>query len=174
MKILNDKKRISLIYTEGDISLYIYYPTPFSPLYCHFEKMTLSRRVRLLIEYLSKGCYKVFYLVSGDELIGYCVVAPGNRRLKLSSEKDIVLGPYFIDPTFRGKGYAKTLIRLILKCGGLKYRYAYDYINKTNIPSIKATLACGFNKCGELDIVGFFHKLIESQDGEYNIYRYIP
>ena len=172
---LNDKNdRMTLIREDGGLSFYEYRPTPFRLLYRHFEKMTLSRRIRLLLEYFAKGKYKVFYLLKDGVPVGPCVVAAGNRRLKMSSQEDIVLGPYFVDPAFRGNGYAKLLISAVLRDGGLSYRYAYDYIKKSNIPSIKATLANGFTLCGELDIEGFFHKLTEREGGDYNIYRYDP
>ena len=167
-------KGLTLLHQEGNKSCYIYEPSPVKLLYRHFEKMTLSRRVRLLLEYFAKGRYKVFYLAVDGELVGHCVVAQGNRRLKCSGTEDIVLGPYFVDPKFRGCGYAKDIVRMTLHNSGINYRYAYDYIKKANIPSVKATLACGFEKCGELDIVGFFHKLVAGKDCEYDIYRYVP
>ena len=169
-----DEKKLSLLCREGNKAIYEYTPNPFSLLYHDFEKMTFPRRIRLLMEYFAKGSYKVYYLSVDGNLVGHCVVAYGNRRLKRSSENDIVLGPYFVDPQFRGKGYAKDIIRLTLANTTMSYRYAYDYINKSNIPSAKATLACGFEKCGELDIEGFLHKLVEREGGEYDIFRYTP
>ena len=169
---ISGSEKLILLYQEGNRAFFAYNPTPFRLLYCHFEKMTFSRRVRLLLEYLAKGSYKVFYLAVDGTLVGHCVAAAGNRRLKRSAEEDVVLGPYFVDPNYRGHGYAKELIRWTLEKGGLQYRYAYDYINKSNLPSIKASQACGFELCGELDIEGFLHNLIERKGGEYNIYRY--
>ena len=174
MNNISSNELLTLLYQEGNKALYVYKPTPLRLLYHHFEKMTFSRRVRLLLEHFAKGSYRVFYLAVDGDLVGHCVAAAGNRRLKCSSEEDIVLGPYFIDPNCRGRGYAKTLIGWTLEKGGLKYRYAYDYINKSNLPSIRASLACGFELCGELDIEGLLHNLIERNGGEYNIYKYDP
>ncbi len=171
---VTEGKRMRLLWKKEDLSFYIYDPTPFRLLYRHFERMTVPRRVRLLLEYFAKGKYKVFYLAKDGVPVGHCVVAPGGRRLKSSSREDIVLGPYFVDPAFRGNGYAKLLIGAVLRDGGLSYRYAYDYIKKSNLPSVKATLANGFTLCGELDIEGFFHKLTEREGGDYDIYRYSP
>lgn len=169
-----NRKGLNLLYTEGDKSFYSYTPTVFRPLYTHFEPMTISRRVRLLLERLGKNSYKVFYLEVSGVLVGHCVVAPGGRRLGRSTERDIVLGPYFVDPSHRGKGYAKDLIQWSLHKSGLQYDLAYDYIKKDNHPSRKATLACGFTHCGELDIRGFFHTLVECSGGEYDIFSYDP
>lgn len=169
-----ERKGLCLLYQEGEKKFYSYTPTVFRPLYTHFEPMTLSRRVRLLLEWLGKNSYKVFYLEINGVLVGHCVAAPGGRRLRRSTPEDIVLGPYFVDPCYRGKGYAKELVRLTLQKGGMTYDRAYDYIKKDNHPSRKATLACGFRHCGELNIQGFFHKLVECPGGEYDIFLYDP
>lgn len=169
-----DEKKLRLIYKEGNKAFYEYDPTPFALLYCDFEKMSFPRRIRLLMELFSKGGYKVYYLAVDGVLVGHCVAAYGNRRLKRSSEEDIVLGPYFIDPEHRGHGYAKDLVKMVLEKCTMKYRYAYDYINKNNVPSIKTSVFCGFKLCGELDIEGFLHNLVERPGGEYNIYIYDP
>lgn len=169
-----DRKGLKLLYREGDKAFYSYKPTIFHPLYTHFEPMTLSRRVRLLLERMGKNSYQVFYLEVAGVLVGHCVAAPGGRRLGRSTEKDIVLGPYFVDLPHRGKGYAKDLIHLTLHKGGLTYDCAYDYIKKDNHPSQKATVACDFTRCGELNIQGFFHKLVECPGGEYDIFVYDP
>lgn len=171
---MTERKGLTLLYQEGERSFYAYTPTVFRPLYTHFESMTIPRRVRLLLERLGKNSYKVFYLEINGKLVGHCVAAPGGRRLGRSTERDIVLGPYFVDPSCRGKGYAKLLIQWTLKKGGLTYDRVYDYIKKDNHPSRKATLACGFEPCGELDIEGFFHTLVERPGGEYDIFIYDP
>lgn len=168
------RKGLNLLYQEGDKAFYSYTPTIFHPLYTHFEPMTISRRVRLLLEWLGKNSYKVFYLEVAGVLVGHCVAAPGGRRLGRSTERDIVLGPYFVDLAHRGKGYSKDLIQWTLHKAGLTYSRAYDYIKKDNHPSRNATLACGFQHCGELNIQGFFHKLVECPGGEYDIFSYDP
>lgn len=172
-KIRGDKK-LALLHREGAKAFYVYEPTPFSLLYHHFEKMTFSRRVRLLMEYFSKGRYQVFYLAVEDILVGHCVAAPGNRRLKRSSRADMVIGPYFVDGKYRGNGYAKELVKWTLETNKGNYRYAYVYIKKNNLPSIKASTSCGFRPCGELDIEGFLHNLVERSGGEYTIYQFDP
>lgn len=151
-------------------SLYEYTPNFFRLLYINFEPMRFARRIRLLIEYMGKGSYKVYYLKADENFVGYCLIAPGGRRLKCSSDNDIVCGPYFIRKEERGKGYAKILLNSSLENCRYQYKNAFVWIKKTNIPSIKTSEACGFRKCGELDVIGKTHKLVETPDGEYNIY----
>ncbi len=153
-----------------DCILYEYTPTILKPLYVDFEPMGLVRRVRFFLEYLGKAHYRVFYLEKGGCLIGHCVVAPGGRRLKCSTPEDIVLGPYYIKQDARGKGYSVRLIRMVLE--NTKYRYAFDWVEKGNIASCKASESCGFKKIGELNVTPFLRRLMIVDEGEDNIYRY--
>ena len=134
--------------------------------------MPFVRRGRLTLEYLHKDHYKVYYLSVNQELVGHCLVAIGGRRLKCSTTSDIVLGPYYVEEKHRGNGYCEKMIRYILDYYK-NYNNAFDYIKKSNLPSIKASKKCGFEKVGELDKVGLMHRLTEvSQDGEDEIYQY--
>ncbi len=158
------------VWEEDDYKLLEYTPKFLQPLYVDFEPMSMVRRIRFLLEYLGKDHYRVFYLEKYGELLGHCVVAPGGRRLKCSSVEDIVIGPYYIRETERGKGYSIKLIRLVLE--NVQFRYAYDWIEKTNIASRKASEACGFKKIGELNVSPHLRRLVITKDGEDVIYRY--
>ena len=67
-------------------------------------------------------------LVAGDYRMG------GDRRLSVSTKKDIVLGPYFVMPLHKGKGYAKMVVKMTLEHCSYDYEYAFDWIHETNIP----------------------------------------
>lgn len=168
--MINDK-RLDYISGNDVFDFYIYKPTFGKWLYKNYEHMRIQRWVRFLLEYVSKQRYVVYYIAEKDTILGYCFLAPGGRRLKCSNEKDIVLGPYYILPEFRGNGYSVELIRAVVERLHLDYAYAYDYIAKDNIPSKKATEACGFLKCAELNIRGVLRKLVICDDGEYIVYR---
>ena len=64
----------------------------------------------MITEYL-RGGYRVFYLELDGTIVGHIVMARGGRRLKNEQKSDIILGPIFISPSFRGKG----LERLVYK-----------------------------------------------------------
>ena len=137
-----------------------------------FEKIHLVRRFRFLFEYLRKGSYKVYYLSKNEEIVGYCVTVLGGGRLTISTEKDIVLGPYYVDPIYRSLGYAKVLVQMVLKYCSFDYEYAFDWIHKSNIASIKTSEACGMYVDGKLDVVGKFRRLVPNENGAYLIYKY--
>ena len=53
------------------------------------------------------------------------------------------------------------------------YEYAYDYIAKTNRPSIAASERCGFKPYLELDVIGITRKpVVVDTNGRYIAYRY--
>ncbi|MBD5420929.1 MAG: GNAT family N-acetyltransferase [Bacteroides sp.] len=172
-RVTEYSKKLKLIVDNGDIQLFEYIPSVFKPLAIPFENLRLVRRCRFLYEYLHPGQYKVYYLAIRKELVGYCVVAPGGRRLWVSEKDDVVFGPYFILPEYRGKGYAKILVRLTLEHCSYPYKAAYDWIHYSNPASIRTSEACGFRFEGSrLDIVGLTRKIQPKEDGGYAIYVY--
>lgn len=165
-------ERLQLVNKEDTFSLYEYNPTAIRPLLVPFEPLRMIRRLRFWKEMLSGG-YRVYYLVDGDTLVGHCVVAPGGRRLSISTKDDIVLGPYFIAPEHRGKGYAKILVRMTLQNCAYNYKYAFDWIHKDNYASIKTTEGCGFVQEGhKLNVIGWTRKLVLDDNGSNVIYKY--
>lgn len=170
--IVEYSNRLTQVGKEDKFTLYEYEPTIFKPLAINFEKLRLIRRFRFYYE-LYRGGYKVYYLADGNTLVGHCVVTPGGRRLPVSTKADIVLGPYYISPEHRGKGYAKILVRMTLKHCTYKYQSAYDWIHDDNYASIKTSEACGFVREGHrLNVVGLMRKLKLNKNGDNIIYKY--
>jgi len=168
-----DEKALKKVYEdpEGKVALYEYTPTLFAPLYCNMEPMKLRRRVRLLFEYLRKGRYKVYYLSVDGVLVGYNVLTPGGRRLSFSTSKDIISGPAFVDPEHRNKGYNRLMKRLSFSHCAYDYEFVYNWVDKTNIPSIKSVEKLGFQKVGEVKVTRLRRKLIPAENGTCNVYR---
>lgn len=168
--MINDKK-LKYLMSEDGMDYYSYVPKFGKWMYKNYDHMRFQRWVRYLLEYISEGRYVVYYMAKGDCILGYCFSAAGGRRLKCSNKNDIVLGPYYVLPEHRGNGYSKMLIRTVAEKLHTNYEFAYDYISRDNISSLRATEACGFDKYKELNIVGFFRKLNIVNNGEYIVYR---
>ena len=168
-----DEKVLKKVYEDpmGKVALYEYTPTLFAPLYCNFEPLKIARRLRLLGEYLREGRYKVYYLSVDGVLVGYNILAPGGRRLSFSTSRDIVSGPAVIDPDHRNKGYFKLLKPLCYLYCAYDYEYVYNWVAKTNIPSIKAQERMGFEIVGEVNTVGLRRKLVPAKNGTCIVYR---
>lgn len=134
---------LTLVSERDGMKLYTYKPTIFHPLLKEFAPMLENRRLRFLRNYFRPGRYIVYYMESNEELVGMCVVTPGGPGLKLKSTKnDIVLGPDYIKPEQRGKGYSKILIRWVLEVHP-KFDYAYAIISNSNIASQRGAIAAG-------------------------------
>ena len=138
------KKRMLLLGEYEGIEFYQYSPTLLRPYFMNYPKQDhppYARRavhkVRMMLEYL-RGGYLVYYLVRDHMVLGHVVVARGGRRLKVSTQEDIVIGPIFVSPALRGNGIGTTAIRTVLKDLGLQYRYAYEFIKEDNTASIRA------------------------------------
>ena len=160
------------VYKDEKYEIYEYCPTIIKPLAINFEPMRFVRRIRFLKSFFGKGKYKVYYLKVNGEFVGHCVIQPGGKRLKCSTEHDIVIGPYFIKKESRGKGYSVPLVKLSLDNCSYPFIYAYDWIEKTNQASIATSERVGFIKVGELNVTRFLRRLIEKKDGDDYILRY--
>lgn len=162
------------VYEENQMALYEYKPTMFKPFYKNLEPLTLRRRVRLFLAYFSG--FKVYYLKYKNDYVGYCLVQSGkDSRYKFADEKDIIVGPYFIHEDYRGRKLSILLLEFILYKIGLNFRYAFDYIHKDNIPSIKASKAVGFQYYSDANVSKFFRRITLCSDshGEYYVFQYM-
>lgn len=172
MNLISDFIRdLKLVCRTNEYGLYEYTPKLLSPLIVPFENLSLIRRIRFFLEYL-RGGYRVYYLSVGEIIVGYNVVTPGGRRLKISTHKDIVIGPLYIAPDFRRKGYSTVLMKLTLEYCAYSYENAYDWIEKNNVPSIRTSLSCGFKECAHLNVIGICRKLVLAEDGNDIVFCY--
>ena len=163
-------KNMKLIKKNSEYQLWEFTPSIFKLFYNDMERITLQRKIRFFIELL-RG-YKVYYLMVENNLVAYSVVSKGGGRYSFASKKDIVVGPYFVDEKYRGKGYSEILVKEILALDN--YQYAYDWIRKDNIPSLKCSFKVGFIITDTADVVKPFRRIVVRDDnsGEYYILRY--
>ncbi|MBE6952373.1 MAG: GNAT family N-acetyltransferase [Ruminococcaceae bacterium] len=177
---MSEKKRMKFIGRYNYIDFYEYSPTLFRPYYMAYpvedhplyEKRAMHR-IRMLLEYL-RGGYRVFYMCINNEIVGHIVVADGGRRLSISENVDIVLGPIYISPRMRGHGIATEGIRVILNELNWDYRYAYEFIMDDNMASIRTVEKNGYTFVGKAKEVGVMKRLVEDPHGRFVIYRYSP
>ena len=164
--------RFVLVGNDNQFSLYEYKPSLLHPLAIDFEPLRTVRCFRFWFELL-KGGYTVYYLTVGEVVAGHCVVTPGGRRLKVSAKEDIVLGPYFIDPQYRGKGYSKILLRLVLEYCSYPFKVAYDFIYEKNEASIGCTRSVGFEPFGRLYVSRWLRRLVITDQGDNILFKYV-
>ncbi|MDD2362488.1 MAG: GNAT family N-acetyltransferase [Oscillospiraceae bacterium] len=163
-------QKLKKICDVNSYTIYQYKPTVWKPLLIHMEAIYFRRRIRLFLECFAGNC--VYYLVQNDCFIGYCVVSRGGTfRYQFSTKKDIIVGPYYISESHRGKRLSELLLTQVLAFWKENYEYAYDYIEKSNIASIKASQAVGLEIIQEVNITPFIRKLVIDNEGEYYLLR---
>ena len=172
------KKMIPLGQFEG-IDFYRYTPTLLQPYFMDYPKQEqppytrrVIHKVRMMLEYL-RGGYQVVYMIRDHNILGHIVVAPGGRRLKISTPEDIVIGPIWVSPTLRGQGIGTIGIRTVLKKLGLQYRYAYEFIAADNTASIRTVEKNGYVLACRVKESGILRNLVESPEGDFLVYRFL-
>lgn len=160
---------LKTVYKFDDLQIRKYEPTAIKPFYIDMEPTTIMRRFRFLID-LRYG-YAVYYLTKGKEFIGYCTITSGkNPRFWFAKDDDIIIGPYYVDEKYRGKGYSTKMVDAIINNCETKWKKAYVYILNSNIPSIKVTEKVGGKLIFHVHNT-FYRKLVKRDDGEYGIYE---
>lgn len=158
------------VYKKGEYEVLKYSPSIIHPFYDNMDPLSLFSRIRFFIEYFYG--YDVYYLKRDGIIVGYCTVSSGrNTRYWFADERDIIFGPYFIKEEYRGLGLSRILIDIVLNSLGINYRYAYDYIDNKNIPSIRVTQRLGGIKVFNVNINVITRQMRKSQTGQYGIYR---
>lgn len=162
-----------LLCTWNEFELYEYCPTMNNLFGIDFKPHSALTRIRFIIELVKWGGYKVYYLKIKNTIIASCIVSNGiNPRYWFACENDVIVGPYYVSPKFRGMGYSHILLKLILEKMSLNYTYAFDYIHVDNIQSIKATEKAGFEFYAKVDISEITHRIRKNDKGDYLVYRY--
>ena len=127
-------------------------------------------KVRMLRE-LYKSKYQVIYMKKDNVFLGHLVVGRGGSRIAMSTKDDIVIGPIWVVPSQRSKGYASRGIDFILHHLDVDYNYAYEYIEKVNIPSIRTVQKNGFEFVDACCENGLFRVIRPRGGGHLNVYR---
>lgn len=171
-------KKLKFVKMVGDLRFYEYAPSLFEPYYFNYPKedhplyeKRLVHKIRMMLEFLQGG-YRVFYMVKELEIVGHIVVTNGGRRLTVSKKEDIVLGPIFISPRFRGQGLGTIGINAVLNQLNLDYQYAYEFIKNNNIASIRTVEKNGYIFICYAKEKGLLKKLVPCSDGDFSIYQY--
>lgn len=156
------------VYENGEIVLREFKPSMVQLFYLDMEPLTVLKRIQFLID--SVYGYTVYYLYIDGEPVGYCTITSGkNSRYTFASDKDIMIGSYFVKDECRGKGYASALVKLVISECKTEWDKGFLYIKNKNVPSIHVAQNIGAKF--------IFHarntrlrKLIRDENGEFGIY----
>ena len=119
--------RINFITKINDIEIFMFKPTLFSQYWFHYEIQDqpdywkrMFHKLRMTKLFLFNK-YLVFYGVKDGITIGHIVVSRNAHEFEGASKKDIIIGPKWTAPRFRGLGYGSELLRGVLSSGSIEY-----------------------------------------------------
>lgn len=71
---------------------------------------------------------------------------------------------YYIKQEERGRGYSVSFIQMVL--ANNSFRYAFDWVEKKNVTSCKASEKCGFKEIGQLNVTPHLRRLVIVDEGD--------
>jgi RimJ/RimL family protein N-acetyltransferase len=163
---------LKLVYSDQALELYEYTPTLFRLFPFYMKKVYFSTKIKLFSQIALWGGYRIYYLKERNDYIGYCLILTAKSpHYFFAGKHDVIVGPYYIDKKYRGKGYSNILLNYVLNESGITFENAYDYIELNNIPSIKASEKNGFKLIMRININDKSHKMVADSDGAYGVYK---
>lgn len=169
--------KLTFLEKDEDIEFLMFKPSLFH-LYddCYSQENTppyasrIIHRVRMIRE-LILSHYQVVYMRKNGQIIGHLVVGRGGSRIAESNQGDIVIGPIWVIPSERSHGYASKGIAYVLKLFHGSYGYAYEYIEKDNVASIRTVEKNGFEFVNECNEYGLLKKIKPCSGGHLVVYK---
>lgn len=128
---------------------------------CGLEK---EPHIHLRFFYRFMVGYKMYILKKNGTAVAYAMVQWGKiRRYPYVGRRDLMLGPIFVNPEYRGMGLVGKVIRGALSTMKATGRYdaVYAWIVESNHSSQKAVSKVGFYKHAWLDASGFIKKPVD-------------
>lgn len=164
-------KSLRFLKTQDGIDFYRFHARLFHYFYipmAEYEGLR-SRMIRETIDLL-RGRYRVIYMAMGDQIIGYGIITRGGGRNRFCTRRDAVLCSLYVDPSQRGKGCGRTLVRVLSQLAGVWAKGLYEYVKPDNLPSVRAAEANGFRKIGTAAFFGRLKLIKPDPQGPLHIY----
>lgn len=166
-KILEADKMKLLSETE-DEKFYVFLPSLFRlfPRSGDMRKMNLKNKIRFLWLYLSG--YKVYVASTKDDIVKGSITLSrgGSFRFPFSTKNDLIDGPTYTVPEYRGQGVMVRLVDQCLNVFEKEYEKVYGTIEKENVASIKRCLKNGYDEIGFTTYHSLFHRCVINKNGE--------
>ena len=162
-------------FLQGDgWNIWEYTPTLFHTFAHECGRRTFQNKIRFLLELL-RGGVKIYYLSIDKTIVAYSVIAKGGGRYSFATPEDVVIGPYYVFAEHRGKRYSELLIEQLLGSAAVKNKHAFEWIKKTNIPSLKCSEKTGFKIIASADLSRYLRRIRvrDDMDGEYYILKHV-
>ena len=170
-------KRLTYITQYKDIDYYLFKPSVFSRYWFGYKKEDepdyWKKRVHSMrmLKLLFFNKYRVVYAVKDGIAIGHLVVSYNFKEIENATRRDVVIGPKWVAPSYRGLGYGTEILNFVLSSDIFSFDFAYEMISGVNYASIRVAEKCGYIKVSNARR-GKFGKVLFDKNGSWCIYRY--
>ncbi len=97
------------------------------------------------------------------------------RRFASPNEVADWVALHYTEGQLHDERYSELLIEQLLGSAAVKNKYAFEWIKKTNIPSLKCSEKTGFKIIASADLSRYLRRIRvrDDMDGEYYILKHV-
>ena len=166
--------KLELLLFENGYKYYLFKPTLFRlfPKSGNMRKMTVMQKLRFLI--MKKNGCRIYILTDDqNEVLASLAFSSGAQyRFPFSTKDDLIYGPSYTIPEYRGKGYASQLADKILSTFETNYKNVYGTVTINNVASLKCMAKSGFENVGMLRASKITRAFKEVERGDHYLLKY--
>ena len=145
-KKIDKTDKLILLKEKDNERYYVFLPrlTRLYPISGDMQEMTFKKKILHLLR-LIHG-YKVYILTSDKDVVKGSILFSkgGSFRYPFATKKDLIDGPSYTVPDYRGQGVAVRIGDAAMNRFEKKYNTVYGTIKQDNIPSLKRVKKNGF------------------------------
>jgi RimJ/RimL family protein N-acetyltransferase len=174
-KTVDKTDRLVLLKESNDEKYYVFHPSVFKlyPKSGDMREMNI-KEIALHLVRLIHG-YKIYILTDKNDVVKGSILFSngGSYRYPFATKNDLIDGPSYTVPEFRGQGVAVRIGDAAMNEFEKNYGTVYGTIAETNIPSLKRVKKNGFEVVGKIkaDRMRRFHL---AEDGNLVLVAYKP
>ena len=165
---------LELLLEEDGFRFYLFLPklTQLFPKSGDMRKMTVLQKLRFLL--MKKHGYRVYILSdSTDEVLASIVFSSGAQyRFPFANKEDLIYGPSYTMPEYRGKGYAVMLGNKVLSTFEKNFKRVFATVREENLASLRCLAKSGFETVYRLKANKLTRVLYEDIKGDHILLKY--
>lgn len=148
--------------TQDGMTFSVFHPSLFCLIPRNSGNLETEHGVKLRFFYRFLIGYRIYLLRADNRFIAYAMYQKGRIfRYPFVGKASVLMGPYFVDESIRGRGYAGRILELSLH--QMKHaKSAIAWIAANNDSSRHALSKAGFHRIGWMDPAGIKKKTTQS------------
>lgn len=121
------------------------------------------------------GCRIYVITDTKDEVLGSIAFSSGAQyRFPFATRNDLIYGPSYTVPQYRGLGIAAKLADMVLHRFETNYSVVYATVKESNISSLRCMKKNGFKETARLSVNKFTKSFCKAVNGDHILVEYRP